>query len=152
MPHDFVKFPELRNSDLDVYYWLSPHKQIFEDFTARCVKVIDGDTIRLRWRERDFDFDLRIAKIDAPERGTTRGDASRDWLENLIMDKEVDILIDPDNRVEKWGRLLGEVYFGGQSVGELSMMLGHSKDFLSRHDGIIPPLRTLIPTQREVFD
>ncbi len=67
MAHDFVRFPELRNSQLDFYYWESPHKQIFEDFIATVVKVTDGDTIRVETDFRDFDFPVRFLDIAAPE-------------------------------------------------------------------------------------
>ena len=67
MAHDFVKFPELTNSQMDLYYFESPHKQLSEDFQAEVVKVHDGDTITLRCAERSFDFPLRIINIAAPE-------------------------------------------------------------------------------------
>lgn len=149
--HDFKRFPELRNSDLDFYYWKSPHKQIFEDFNAKCVRVIDGDTIKLRWSGRDFDFDLRIAIMNAPELSERSGDVSKDWLIDRIENKQVDILIDPDNRVEKWGRLLGLVYHGGQNIGQLSIDTGHATLFAARDDGTIPPLSRLIPSFKEAI-
>ena len=34
MVHDFKAFPELTNSQMDLYYWDSPHKQITDDFDA----------------------------------------------------------------------------------------------------------------------
>lgn len=137
MAHDFVKFPELTNSQLDFYYFESPHKQIFEDFRAEVVKVHDGDTITLRWSERDFDFPLRFMDIAAPELKEEGGKESQSWLEDLLLNQEVDIKIDSDLRVEKWGRLLGEVSFRGMDVGAQSITLGMSKAWEDRNEGLI---------------
>ena len=123
MAHDFVNFPELANSQMLFYYSESPHRQITEDFHAKVVKVHDGDTITLRWSERDFDFPLRLLDIDAPELNEGGEDAQQ-WLENKILDKEVDIKIDRRQRVGKWGRLLGKVISGGFDMGETMLNLG----------------------------
>ena len=123
MAHDFVNFPELANSQMAFYYFVSPHRQITEDFHARVVKVHDGDTITLRWSERDFDFPLRLLDIDAKELNEG-GEEARDWLENKILGKEVDIMIDRRKRVGKWGRLLGKVFFSGFDMGETMLHMG----------------------------
>jgi endonuclease YncB( thermonuclease family) len=138
MAHDFKQFPELTNSQFELYYFESPHKQITEDFRAKVVKVIDGDTVKLRWDERDFDFPIRLSNIQAPELGDTGGDESKKWLENKLAGEEVDILIDPKNRVEKWGRLLGRIMFSGMDIGEESVNLGFSVPWEQRNDGKIP--------------
>jgi len=150
MAHDFKKFPELTNSKLDFYYFQSPHRQITEDFSAKVIKVHDGDTITLRWSERDFDFPLRFKNIDAPElkingKRNRKGEESQKWLEQLIMGQKVDILINPNSRVDKWGRLLGLVLFRGLDVGELSIMMNKSVAWENRAeiDGI--------PTLEEVL-
>lgn len=135
--HDFKNFPELANSQMQFYYFDSPHKQILEDFRADVVKVIDGDTIRVKWQERDFDFPVRFVDNAAKELGDD-GESSQKWLESQILGEEVDILVDPNNRVEKWGRLLGRVLFRGMDIGELSVMFGHSVRWENRNDGVIP--------------
>ncbi len=65
--HDFVKFPELTNRQMSIFYFESPHQQIVESFQAEVVKVHDGDTITVRTDFRDFDFPVRLAYIQAPE-------------------------------------------------------------------------------------
>ncbi len=127
-PHDFKKFPELTNNQMQIYYFESPHKQLIEGFLAKITKVIDGDTVRLEIEERDFDFPLRIKDIAAPELNEVGGAESQRWLEDLILGEEVYIKL-TQNRVEKWGRLLGEIIFGGQSISELSLMVGNSVPF-----------------------
>jgi len=138
MPHDFKLFPELTNRQMQIYYFESPHRQITEDFRARVMKVTDGDTIRVRWEGRDFDFPIRFLNNAAPELNEKGGVESQAWLEQRILGKEVEIHINPKTRVEKWGRLLGAVYVGGSNVGEESIFLGHSVAWEDRAEGLIP--------------
>ena len=104
--HDYEKFPELTNTEINEIGMLSPHTQYTEDFTATVVKVHDGDTITLRTKDRDFDFPLRFLDIDAPELNEG-GEETRDWLKDQILGEEVEIKINKRNRVGKYGRLLG---------------------------------------------
>lgn len=126
--HNFKQFPELTNSQMQFYYWDSPHRQITENFTAKVVKVIDGDTIRVKWQERDFNFPVRLLNIAAPELDEEGGVRSRGFLEQ-IMDEEVFVIINPANRVEKWGRLLGEIIHMGLNLNQMSMDMGYSVRF-----------------------
>ncbi len=128
MAHDFKLFPELTNSQMDFYYWDSPHKQIFKDFFAKVVRIIDGDTIEVRWDERDFDFPVRFLDTDALELGEG-GEMAKSWLEKRILNEEVEIVIDPFNRVGRWGRILGEVMHNGMSINEESVLLGYAVPF-----------------------
>lgn len=139
--HDFERFPELSNSQIDEFGFLSPHEQIVSDFRGFVVRVHDGDTLTLRVDFRDFDFPLRLADIDAPELSTgSPGLESRDWLKGLIEGEEVEVRIDKFNRVEKWGRLLGVVVVGGLSVGEMAVTAGVASPFGLRREGTIPDL------------
>lgn len=118
--HDFKRFPELTNSQMGMFYFDSPHKQITEDFFCKVVKVTDGDTIRVKWDERDFTFPIRFSNILAAELNEEGGKESQSWLEKEILGEEVEIILHP-SRVEKWGRLLGEVRHKGFDMGELSI-------------------------------
>ena len=134
MPWDFNLRPELPNSQMELYYFESPHKQIFDDFRAEVVKVIDGDTIRVLWSGRDFDFPVRIIDINAPEMNEG-GREAKEWLEGVIEGETVDIIIDKNQRVGKWGRLLGKVESMGLDMGEMMMRLGLATSFESRGEG-----------------
>jgi len=138
MAHDFKRFPELTNSQMSLYYFDSPHTQITGDFTAKVIKVTDGDTVRLLWSERDKSFPLRFSNTAAPELDEPGGEESQSWLESIILNKEVYIEIDPKNRVEKWGRLLGNIIFEGQNMGAASINEGHSRHWTERKTGDIP--------------
>jgi len=135
--HDYKKYPELPNSKLESLELTSPHKQIKEDFEAEVVRVHDGDTITLRTNFRDFDFPLRLAEIDAPEMNAG-GEVARDWLRGQILGEKVQIKINPKNRVEKYGRLLGNVISRGMDMGEAAIRLGLVNTFELRREGQIP--------------
>lgn len=137
--HDYKKNPELSNTQLEVLQFTSPHEQITEDFKATVEKVHDGDTVTLRTNFRDFTFPLRFLDIDAPEL-SEGGAEARDWLSSRILGKPVDIQIDTHNRVGKYGRLLGKVFYGGVNVGEEAMHLGLVKEFGKKKEAEIPPL------------
>jgi len=128
MPHDFDTYPELTNSQAIIYYWDSPHKQIFEDFAGIVVKVTDGDTIRLETNFRDFLTTVRLAYINSPEMNEG-GAESKSWLESQILGKEVYVRVNPNNRVEKWGRIIGDVIFGAESMSFASLREMHSAVF-----------------------
>ena len=131
-PHDFDRFPELTNRQMQFYYLESPHKQITRNIFAKIESVHDGDTVTLSWQERTFDFPLRIAKIDAPELSEEGGKESQSWLEERILGVEVEILINSKNRVEKWGRLLGEIVFQGMNIGQEMIIMGFATTFEGR--------------------
>lgn len=141
MVHDFKNFPELTNSQMQFYYMDSPHKQITENFVARVTKVHDGDTITLLTSFRDFAFPLRFLNTNAPELNEAGGHEARDHLKEMIENEEVEIRIDPKQRVGKWGRLLGEVFHNGISMNELMIRQGFSTTFEQRNEGKIPTVK-----------
>ena|SRR3990167_8382742 len=151
MARDWVNFPELRNSELPFYTFTSPHEQITDDFRAEVVKVHDGDTITVRWEKRNFDFPVRFLDIDAPEMNTPMGPVSKKWLEQRILGKKVEIEIEPSNRVEKWGRLLGRIRHNGSVIADEMLLLGLAKDFSRRHEGLFPPIDKIFPPLESLF-
>ena len=137
--HDYKRFPELTNTQLQELQFQSPHKQITEDFDGIVVKVHDGDTITLRTEFRDFDFPLRLIGIDAPEMNKG-GKEAREWLKAKILNKAVQVLIDSNNRVDKYGRLLGKVFYQGLDISQEEIYLGLALPFKSRQEGEFPDL------------
>ena len=134
MAHDFKRFPELTNAQMQIYYFDSPHKQLVEDFTAKVVKVTDGDTIRVEIPERDFTFPIRFLDLAAPELDERGGKESQSWLESQILGKMVEILLS-QQRVEKWGRLLADVVYGGVSMSAESVINRHGVPWSEREQG-----------------
>jgi len=142
MAHDFVEFPELTNRQLQEHV-VSPHPQITEDIWVDVVKVIDGDTIRVRWEKRDFDFPVRFFGTDAPEMNEGGGEA-KEYLEGVILGEEVLLKINKNKRVGKYGRLLARIVSLGMDVGQMMMMLGYAKGFENRNEGKIPDLNKVL--------
>lgn len=132
--HDYIKFPELTNTQINEFGLTSPFPQITEDFKAVVVKVHDGDTITLSCDFRDFTFPLRFTNIDSPEMNAG-GEIARDWLREQILGKDVDIIIDKNNRVGKYGRLLGKVISNGIDMGETELRLGYAVPFGRKDEG-----------------
>ena len=135
--HDYKNYPELSNTQLDEFGFTSPHRQITEDFYATVIKVHDGDTITLSVPWRDFDFPLRFLDIDSKEMNAG-GEEARDWLKGQILDEEVKIEININNRVDKYGRLLGRVISRGMNMGEAELRLGLAIPFGKKQEGEIP--------------
>jgi|TARA_R100000501_G_C2626814_1_gene120578 endonuclease YncB( thermonuclease family) len=138
--HDFKLFPELTNTQIETLYFKSPHKQILEDFNATCVKVTDGDTITVSWDQRDFNFPVRFLNTNSPELNEPGGSAAQEWLEGLILNEKVDIVINPNKRIGKFGRILGEVFHRGLSLNEMAISAGFATSFENRREGQIPSI------------
>jgi endonuclease YncB( thermonuclease family) len=145
MTHDFKRFPELTNEQLQFYYFESPHRQILEDFDCRCTKVHDGDTILVKWSERDFEFPIRFSNIAAAELNEPGGKASQSWLEDKLLNRDITVKVDHRNRVEKWGRLLGTILMNGSDVGDESVQAGMATIWRDRNSGKIPSVKWAIP-------
>lgn len=138
--HDFKRFPELTNNQMGIFYFDSPHQQIAEDFDARVIKVVDGDTIRVTVGFRDFDFPIRISNLLAPELNEKGGVKSRNHLRGLIEGKLVEIIINKANRVGKFGRLLGQVKERGFDIGLQMIEEGFAINLDEEQLGIKPLL------------
>ena len=145
--HDYKNFPELSNNQINEFGFSSPHKQITEDFNAKVIKVIDGDTIRVRATLRDFEFPIRFLGIDAPELNEG-GETAKDWLKNKIEGKNIRIMIDIKKRVGKWGRLLGKVLHNGIDIGDEELRLGLATTFENRNEGKIPNLNEILSLKK----
>ena len=135
--HDFKKFPELTNRQIEELQFQSPHKQITENFRGEVVKVIDGDTIRLFTDFRDFIFPIRFLDIDSKELNEG-GKEAGDWLREKLLGEIVEVQIDPNNRVDRYGRLLGRIFYRGMDVGQEELYLGLALPFGQRNEGKIP--------------
>ena len=60
-----------------------------DQYEGRVIKVIDGDTIWVKTSNKHIK--IRLSYIDAPELKQTYGVRSKNFLTNLILDKNVQI-------------------------------------------------------------
>ena len=74
-------------------------------------KVIDGDTFETDKRKNP----VRLANVDAPEKGQRGAAKAREKLRNLIEGKEVGI---ETVARDKYGRSVARIYLGRESVNK----------------------------------
>lgn len=98
-------------------------------YKAKVISIYDADTIRveidlgfgLKWTgEGGKGVSIRLAGINAPEvRGEERelGLKSRDYLRDLILDKEITLKTIKDAS-EKYGRYLGIILFDDLNIND----------------------------------
>ncbi len=79
---------------------------VYADVTGRVVAVTDGDTIKVLDSDQ-VQHKVRLAGIDAPERGQPFGTVSRDHLASIVAGKEVRV---ESTKSDRYRRLLGKVW------------------------------------------
>ena len=77
----------------------------------KVTRVIDGDTFKTAGRKKP----VRLANVDAPEKGERGAGKARDALSKLIQGEEV--RIDTKAR-DKYGRAVANVYVGRESINK----------------------------------
>ena len=102
-------------------------------YKAFVTRIIDGDTIEvtvdLGLNIVFKNMKLRLQGIDAPEIvgiNKTSGLASKLWLNDMILDKEV-IIHTYKDKGNKYGRYLAVVLLDGVNINELSVQEGFAK-------------------------
>ena len=108
-------------------------------YKAYVDRVVDGDTIHARVDlgcDVRIDLTLRLAYINAPERGTEEGTAATTFLKELIEHEHVVLHTLKDKR-EKYGRYLAQIYLGspdaeGVDVNKALVDEGHAVPYSTR--------------------
>lgn len=84
-------------------------------YKGKVVKVTDGDSINILVDETQLR--IRLAEIDAPERGQPHWRKSKDALAYYVAEKDVDVF---EVDIDRYERIVGHVYVGDLWVnGEL---------------------------------
>jgi len=78
----------------------------------RVVRIIDGDTVAVLWPDKRQET-IRLAGIDAPERGQAFGNRAREALGELAMGKPVAVDVEGHDR---YGRTIARLRVGGVDV------------------------------------
>jgi len=97
----------------------APDRGARPDFSGRVTRWMDGDSFLMRADGRDVE--VRIADIDAPEKGQPFADASRDALRELAEGSAV--RVEPIT-TDRYGRTIGRVFVGGTDVGRFLVEQG----------------------------
>lgn len=113
-----------------------------EEFSARIIAVIDGDTVlALKGAQK---IKIRLANIDAPEKGQDFGSASRQSLLDMVLRKQV--MVD-SQALDAYGRVVAELRIDGRSVNEEQVRRGMAWEYSHYHSD-----KRYIALQREARD
>jgi micrococcal nuclease len=102
------------------------------EYNATLLRVIDGDTIEV---DLDLGFHVhyrspvRMAGYDAPELRSDAGFKAKEYLYNLLKDRNRPLVIRTmvNKEFEKYGRVLGAVMYGSVNINEEMVKAGHVK-------------------------
>jgi micrococcal nuclease len=112
-----------------------------QEFTCKCVKVYDGDTITVIFKPFEqtsfYKFRIRLYGIDTPELRTKnkeekkKGIIVRDFLRELVLDKIITIKC---SDFDKYGRLLADIYIKDMVDKSINTLL-IEKGYAYSYDG-----------------
>ena len=91
-------------------FLLIPITSYADQYLAKVIKVVDGDTIRVKSENKHIK--IRLSYIDAPELKQIYGIRSKNFLSDLILDKEVEV---NTSKKDRYNRHLGEIYIHNQN-------------------------------------
>lgn len=87
---------------------------------AKCVDVIDGDTIFVRWGS--IGFEVRVWGCNAYERNTKQGKIAKDYTEQAILNQKVRLGLH-EGQQDGYGRKTLQVWYGKDFEFDLAQSL-----------------------------
>lgn len=110
-------------------------------YWATIERVIDGDTLvvtlDLGFNVKLTDVHMRVYGINCPEKNTEEGQEAmrytKEWvamddLYHAVKPKAYKVSVQ-DHKKDKYGRILGEIFYGGESLGETLIKAGKAKPY-----------------------
>jgi len=94
-----------------------------DDEIYEVTNIVDGDTIDIDTGER-----VRLICIDTPERGENLYQEASDYLEDLILGEDVELVKDV-SETDRYGRILRYIYFDGDFINEEMVRKGYAKAY-----------------------
>ena len=95
-------------------------------FSAKVVKVSDGDTITVLTQNKES-IKVRLYGIDAPETKQDFGKASKQYLSSLIVGKIVEV---KSGGQDRYGRVLGTIYLDNADINAKTVEEGYAWAFV----------------------
>lgn len=95
-------------------------------FSAKVVKVSDGDTITVLTQNKES-IKVRLYGIDAPETKQDFGKASKQYLSSLIAGRIVEV---KSSGQDRYGRVLGTIYLGSTDINAKMVENGYAWAFV----------------------
>jgi micrococcal nuclease len=100
------------------------------EYNATVKQVHDGDTLTvdvdLGFKQWAHDQQIRLIGIQAPENNTEAGAHSTAFLKGLLVPGTAITLVTVKDKREKYGRMLGDVFFGDIHVNTALVDQGYA--------------------------
>jgi micrococcal nuclease len=104
------------------------HVVYAEEFNAKVIAVMDGDTILVLREGKQIK--VRLANIDAPEKAQEYGAESRQALLDMVLKKQVHV---NSLAMDSYGRMVAEISVDGRSVNAEQVRRGMAWEYSHFH-------------------
>ena len=102
------------------------------DFTAKVLRVVDGDTVHVV-NKAGKKLKVRLTGIDAPEKNQPYGLASTYKLTEMLINKWVLLKSKPNNgniySIDRYNRVLAKVIYDGRDINLFQVSSGYAWHF-----------------------
>jgi len=102
-----------------------------EEFLAKVIVVIDGDTVLIR-RASGL-VKIRLAEIDAPEKTQSYGEISKLSLTGMVLGQRVKV---NSQAVDQYGRLIAQLRMNGLDVNAEQIRRGMAWEYSNYHSNL----------------
>ena len=109
------------------------------EFSGKVIAVLDGDTLLVL--RSGNPVKVRLAEVDAPEKGQPYGTASQKSLSDMVMGRQIGVT---SRAVDDYGRLVATVQVNGLNVNHEQVRRGMAWEYSRFHSN-----RELLALQRE---